>query len=210
MRAGPVWLRLKEGLVMKIFCGCFVVLFTGSLLQQSACWAQEPSPAEEKYRAALAKASAAHAAAVTAARSEFIDALKVEMTEETKKGDLDAAIAVRDRIQRLEAAVEGNILADLAGTSWLDSLSTVYKFHADGTFSTNAGAENKKDAKLRKATMVPFTVGSDTVVIAGWNRCYDILIFDQERTEFSRYHFQFDRNTAPFSTGKLVPAAASE
>jgi len=195
---------------MKVFFACFAILFTASLLQPLACLAEEPSPAEKKYQAALAKAAEAHAAAVNAARTGFVEELKAEMTRQTKEGNLDKAIVIRERIQRLEAMTDASILADLADTSWMDSLSTVYKFHKDGTFSTNAGAENKKNAKLRKASAVPITVGSDTVVIAAWNRCYDILIFDKERTEFQRYHFQFDQNTPPFSTGKPVPAAATQ
>ena len=195
---------------MKRFCRVFAISVLCALFISPICPAADTSPAEQKYLADLSKLAEAHSAAVKTARRGFIEALKEEMKEETKKGNLDGAVAIRDRIQRLEAIKDGNVIADLANSSWLDTLSTVYKFHDDGTFSTNAGAENKKDAKLRRSAAPVFTVGSDTVVIAAWNRCYDILIFDEERKEFSRHHFQFDKNTPPFSTGRRVPSALAE
>jgi hypothetical protein len=107
----------------------------------AAARGEDPSP-ERAYWAALVKAAKARDAAVDAARADYLAALKEQMLAETKKGNLDAAVAVRSKINRLEAQAREtkSILKRLAGTTWTVPGGPTFQWAEDGTLY-HAGRE---------------------------------------------------------------------
>ena len=76
-----------------------------TLLLAAAAMGQDEGaflPDEKEYNAAVEKANAERDAKVKAVRDAFVAKLKVEMAARTKAGDLDGAIKIRDRINKLD------------------------------------------------------------------------------------------------------------
>ena len=73
-----------------------------TLLLAAAAMGQDEGAGEKEYNAAVEKANAERDAKVKAVRDAFVAKLKVEMAARTKAGDLDGAIKIRDRINKLD------------------------------------------------------------------------------------------------------------
>src|SRR5262245_51939855 len=142
----------------------------------AAVRAEDPS-AEKKYRAAVTKAAKAKDAAIEAARAEYLATLKDQLLEETKKGNLDAAVALRSTINRVEAHAKAtqSILKRLAGTSWVAGGGVTYQWSEDGTL-IQAG---------RERACVPLDGRRVIAVIASGQVV--VLEFDEKFTKFEQY-----------------------
>lgn len=57
---------------------------------------------DKEYQTAVDKAKAEFDAKVKVAKDKYVSSLKVEMTDLTKKGDLDGAVKIRDKIAGLD------------------------------------------------------------------------------------------------------------
>ena len=71
--------------------------------------AQDAASAERSYQAAIEKANKDRSAAIALAATEYARALKEVVAAETKKGNLDAALAARDKLKAVEARGDGGI-----------------------------------------------------------------------------------------------------
>jgi hypothetical protein len=137
----------------------------------------EDPAAERKYRAALVTAAKARDAAVEAARAEYLAALKQQLVDETKKGNLDAAVAVRAKLNRVESQARAaqSIVKRLAGTSWVTAGGASFQWGEDGTLY-HAG---------RERPCLPLDGQRVLVVMASSQVA--ILEFDEKFTKFDQF-----------------------
>ena len=155
----------------RVLLSCLVAGWAASALR-----ADDPTP-ERKYRAALLKAAKARDAAIEAARAEYLTTLKDQLLEETKKGNLDAAVALRSKVNRVEAQAKAaqSIVKRLAGTSWVSAGGVTFQWGEDGTFY-HAG---------RERPCVPLDGQRLVAVIASGQVV--VLEFDDKFTKFDQY-----------------------
>lgn len=165
----------------------FTLLISGGRLS-----AQDAGSADKKYAAAIEKADKDRAAAVAAATAEYVRSLKELMAAQTKKGDLDAALATRERIKVVEAGAAPAPAASganpLAGTSWVTDKGATFEWKPDGTFLHKGGP--------RPCVKVDAT----RYVIYFDNARLDLIQFDKELTKFE--HWQFSTNGKSLESGK--------
>lgn len=83
---------------------CDLVVMVAVVVAATRALAQTPHPAEKEYEERVAEARTAFAEAEKTARADLIEKLEAAKTEATKDGDLDGAVALRDRIAELKAA----------------------------------------------------------------------------------------------------------
>jgi hypothetical protein len=154
------------------------ILATGLLVcvPMGVVWAEDVS-AERKYRAALVKAAKAKEAAVEAARAEYLATLKDRLLEETKKGNLDAAVALRTKVNRVEsqARAANSIIKRLANTSWVAGGGVAFQWGEDGTFYYGGRERACEPIDGRRVVAV---IASGQVVI---------LEFDEGFMKFNQY-----------------------
>jgi hypothetical protein len=153
-----------------------VVSCVAAGLAGAAARGEDPS-AEQKYRSALVKAAKAREAAIESARAEYLASLKEQMVEETKKGNLDAAVAVRAKLNGVEAQARAakSIIRRLAGTTWTTGGGVAFQWADDGTLY-HAG---------RERPCLP--LDGQRVVVAGPSGQLEILEFDEKFTKFDQY-----------------------
>lgn len=152
--------------------------------------AQDATTADQKFKAALEAASKVHEEAVAAARSEYVAALKVQMAEETKKGNLDGAVGIRDKLKKFDAPAKESqsVLKKLAGTNWANTNSVSFQWKEDGTFYHN-GKEQPC-----------FALDAQRVAVVFGNSHIDILLFDEKFTKFEQFNTK--GSDKPLMTGK--------
>lgn len=80
---------------LSMTCLVSVVIVAGESVQD---------PAEKEYNAVLEAAKKDYDAKIVVATTRFVAALKAQMETLTKKGDLDGALRIRDRISSLESS----------------------------------------------------------------------------------------------------------
>src|SRR3954471_17279064 len=90
----PRWMMTSAFRILGVSC----VLFAWASSSRA-----EDLSAEKKYRSAVIKAAKERDSAIEAARAEYLAALKDQLLEETKKGNLDAAVALRSKVNRVES-----------------------------------------------------------------------------------------------------------
>jgi hypothetical protein len=136
----------------------------------------EPSP-EKAYWAALAKAAKAHEAAIDAARADYLAALKEQMLEETKKGNLDGAVTIRSKINRLETQGRDarSLMNRLAGTTWTVAGGPSFQWAEDGTLY-HAGRERPCEPIDSRRLVVVLASGQ-----------VNVLEFDEKFTKFDQF-----------------------
>ena len=136
-----------------------------------------------------ASAESAYRAAVAAATAEYVRILKEAVVVETKKGDLDAALAVRDKIKAIECKASiGSLLPKLAGTNWIADKGATFEWKADSTF-------------LHKGGVRPcIAIDATRVVNFFDNTRVDVLVFDKELTKFE--HCKLSSQPKPLEAGK--------
>jgi hypothetical protein len=136
-----------------------------------------------------ASAESAYRAAVAAATAEYVRILKEAVVVETKKGDLDAALAVRDKIKAIECKASiGSLLPKLAGTHWIADKGATFEWKADSTF-------------LHKGGVRPcIAVDATHLVIYFDPTRVDVLEFDKDLTKFER--FQLSSQPKSIEAGK--------
>jgi hypothetical protein len=158
--------------------GCMVAVARG-----------EDPTAEHKYRAALVRAAKARETAVDAARAEYIASLKEQLMEETKKGNLDAAVALRAKVNQVEAQARAvqSIGKKLSGTKWVIAGGASFQWTEDGTLY-HAG---------RERPWTPLDAQRVIVVVASGQVA--ILEFDERFTKFDQYFTRV--NDKPTATG---------
>lgn len=151
-----------------------------------------------KYRLAIERAKEDYDKALAAAQAEYLDGLKAAMTEETKKGNLDGAVEIRDAIKAADAkSSDGpNIIERLKGTVWANSRGKMFRWDEDGTF-TNDG---------NPWICVP--VDENRVAIVYENDKVQVLQFDKKLAKFEGWGW--GGKGKPEMTGSRVPAKNSK
>lgn len=148
-------------------------------------------PADE-YRQAVLAAQKQCRDAIAEARAKYVMALTEALTAETQKGDLDAAIAIRDQIKALQnQPVETDIVMDrLAGSDWINTNSIPFQWKEDGSYYWNGkpGICIQIDSKRLAIVFQNFRVG--------------VLVFNDDFTTFEQWGHE-DRDK-PLFTGKRV------
>jgi hypothetical protein len=155
---------------LALVLGCFV---SGHDLALS----QESSAAEQNYNAAVAAANEA----IAGARSKLIAALTAEMTSETKKGNLDGAVAIRSKIRNLELQdAKAGLLRRLADTTWTsdaaDGKTYTFQFNKQGILAINGAIQNSYPLDERHFAFIRF--GSRETFV---------LEFDEDFRKFEQY-----------------------
>jgi len=166
-------------------------LFAAFALLSHVGMASAADPVEE-YRQAMAIAQEQFQESAGIATAQYIAALKQSLTEETKKGNLEAAIAIRDQIKSLEQVSPiANVIVDkLAGTDWVNSNGVPFQWKEDGTFLHHG---------VPRAS-VP--IDSRRVAIVFANAKVGVLVFNDSFTTFEQWgHESQDR---PLFKGKKV------
>jgi hypothetical protein len=154
-----------------------LVVATLAIVWVSATARGEDPDAERAYWAALIKAARAHDAAIDAARADYLAALKEQMLEETKKGNLDGAVAVRSKINRLETQGRDtrSLMKRLAGTTWTVPGGPSFQWTEDGTLY-HAGRERPCEPIDSRRLVVVLASGQVSV-----------LEFDEKLTKFDQF-----------------------
>lgn len=153
-------------------------------------------PAEE-YRQAVLAAEKQCQDAIAEARTKYVMALTEAMTAETQKGDLDAAIAIRDEIKSLQnQPTESNIIMEnLAGTDWLNTNNMKLQWKKDGRFFWNGNPTLTVQIDSHRLVMVAANSIKPRI---------PVIVFNDDFTVFELW-WPEDREK-PSSTGKRVPA----
>jgi hypothetical protein len=136
---------------------------------------EDAATPETVYRGAIAKADKEHAAALATATSDYVRGLKEALTTQMKKGNLDAALAIRDRLKAVEGESGGSPLDKLAGTRWVANKGATFEWRPDGTF-------------LHKGGVRPcVVVDANRVIIFFEHKRVDVLEFDKGFTKFDHW-----------------------
>lgn len=127
---------------------------------------------DKEYQTALDKAKAEYDAKVKVAKDKYVKDLKVEMDAATKKGDLDGAIKMRDKIVELTPKVvvvppKPDLTSDLVGQKWKyvhdnsdpERYNKPLKFEPSGKISL--GNENEASWRLTDTTLEILTKKGD-------------------------------------------------
>lgn len=147
---------------------------------------------DQRYAAAIKKAENERAKSLERARNEFVEGLEKVLVAETKKGNLDSAIAIREKLRFLGAhgSPKGNLLVLLRGTNWVNSNGIEFKWEKDGSF-LHAGTPRSCSLVSDDAVAIFFDVGH-----------VDVLQFNAERTSFEQYSCRSEES--PLFTGQRV------
>ncbi len=155
-----------------------VAFCVANLLLVGVSLGQDPAAADKKYKANLDAAAKVHEESVAAAKAEYTAALKTEMTEETKKGNLEGAVAIRDKLKKVEAAAKESqsILKKLAGTSWANTNGVTFQWKEDGTL-------------LRNGKELPcFALDLQRVAVVFSESHIDVFLFDDKLSKFEQFN----------------------
>jgi hypothetical protein len=155
---------------------------------------------ESAYREKVSRHHAESQAGLNKLHEDYIAALEATMQALTKEGDLDNAVAVRDKLkvaQRYKTSTDRSIISELGNTVWKDARGHSYSFFADGTcLGDGPGKYNAPCC----------AVGKDAVVVCWYQGqvvgAYDLFIWDEPRSTYKRHHFQIEKDTQPVSTGE--------
>lgn len=140
-------------------CACLVVLLSVPVAMAQPTPKGGPKALPPDTKKAIAEANAE----VKKVRERLIETLQKQMEVETKKGNLDAALAIRgeiDRMKKTEATIDGGLTEEkgasaikklLVGGTWkLSVVGSTYtaecEFQDDGTF-TMKDSNGKSEAK---------------------------------------------------------------
>jgi len=171
---------------------CFilpVILLAGSLVAfgqtpKSAIKSPQAVNAIATYEAAEKKAKADYEKAVSTARAAAIKQLEAAMAVATKAGNLDEAVAIRDKITELKAeedVKQGKLfipVADMSGT-WREQSGWAWILTADGKFTS----ENRLQYGTWAVTATSFRM---TWTTPGWKRADVYTIRDGETLKGKR------------------------
>jgi hypothetical protein len=163
--------------------------------------AQDAAQADKVYQAAVEKADKQRSIAIAAADTDYIQALKKVVTAETKKGNLDAALEARNKLNAVDKkektegvpAVIWNrnaLMAKLAGTKWGTTKKVIFEWKMDGTFLHKGGPR----------ICVP--VGPTKAIIYFDNNRVDVLEFNKELTQVD--HWQLTSSSGPIENVKFI------
>jgi hypothetical protein len=174
----------------RLLCVLAVLLVAADPPKFSSKSAQQTAT---KFKLAVEKAKQDHEKAVGAAQAEYVESLKAAMSEETKKGNLDGAVEIRDALKIAEAKRTGGptLIERLAGTVWVNSRGKLFRWDENGRF-TNDG---------NPWLCVP--VDDNRVAIVYESAHVDVLVFDKMLTKFESWYGAKSKDT-PAATGQRV------
>ena len=154
-------------------------------------WAGEPvDQAAEKYQNDMTAARKQYNQAVVNATADYTKILNATLTEQTQRGDLDAALATRNKIRVIEYRQgPANLMEKIAGTSWMNTLKVTWEWKKDGSFY--------RDGKQ----MVCVPVDAHRAVLVYKNTDIHMFVFDENYETFAQWG---KSNTDPFATSTRV------
>ena len=114
------------------------------MLLVSSVFAQTAGEAEMAFNREYNEAKAVFDARVKAAQDKFVAVLKVEMKRLTQKGDLDGAVAIKEKIKGLESQEVNELkLKKIIGTKWKkNSTGDIIEFKVSGDLINSNKAYN--------------------------------------------------------------------
>jgi hypothetical protein len=124
--------------------------------------------------------------------ADYLKTLKESLTELTQRGDLDTAVAIRDKIKWLESQQKaGNIIMDkLAGSTWINTNKVTFEWKKDGSFYRNG---------IRTSCAL---VDARRVIVVFNPHHIDMLVFDDKFQTFEQWNSS--NNDAPLFTARRV------
>lgn len=169
------------------------IILTLAAFGNTSLDAQEKSPTEsldQRYAAAIRKADDERTQSLERAKTMYVEELEKSLVTETKAGNLDAAVAIRDRMRSLADAEPStdSILTRLRGTNWVNANGVEFQWTKDG-------------ACLHSGKPRPcFLVAEDSVAIPFSASHIDVIKFNAELTSFEQYNCRNDGK--PLFTGR--------
>jgi hypothetical protein len=155
--------------------------------------------AEDAYRAKVAAHLKEYQQGLAAIHEDYVASLTKQMEDLTKAGDLDGAVAVRAKLknaQRFTESTSPRIISDIGASTWKDQRGNSYSFYPDGTCLGDG--PGKYNAPC-------FAVGKDALLVCWYQGAvvgaYDLFVWNEDRTEYKRHHFQIEKDTQPLSSG---------
>lgn len=161
-------------------CSRIVTVLLFALVPPSVVAETTAESAEKVYNAAVDVAKKEFDAKVKVARDKFVVVLKVQMTELTKKGDLDGALKVKSKIAELEAAVvpppvpPAVNLKDVAGNwtiTYDNGVTFVHMLKADGTMKNGETHSVGKWIETDGKIVYTWSTRKEEMTITGNNKC---------------------------------------
>jgi hypothetical protein len=161
--------------------------------------------AEDAYRAKVAAHLEKCQQGLAAIHEDYVASIKKQMEDLTKAGDLDGAVAVRAKLknaQRFTESTNPRIISDIGASTWKDQRGHSYSFFPDGTCLGDG--PGKYNAPC-------FAVGKDALLVCWYQGsvvgAYDLFVWNEDRTEYKRHHFQIEKDTQPLSSGTRASAS---
>ncbi len=164
----------------------------GCLFLATACGqlhAQKTSATDEmdkEYAMVVRKAEEEKKRTIEEAKAKYVKDLNTALIAETKAGNLDAAIAIRDRIKSLSQSAD--LSKKLLGTKWVNSNGGKFEWTSDGRL-LHFGIERQY-----------FVVSEDSLAIVFGFRHIDELRFNKEITSFEQFNCK--HGDKPIYTGR--------